>query len=389
MQVHDAAGNPQYINASTVKMLYGEAPGNPDNANPGVGQGRTFMQYDGLGRLLRQESQTSEYRLISTVSYVPTDVTTDVAGLGSNGYDAAGNPVQYTVFNGEGDSFSKSTFRMDYLWRDGALLATTTGDRANAPRPGVTLKTYDGNGHIRSVIDPSDGNSDQTRFFNTDANGTVLRSVQIGRDSQGRLLNTITNVVNNSVTQASGVQQQPGLSNEQFQLVAAGQVLGRYGEMVNPDGPRNKDNKLQFIEDSDFNFVYKSVNDGAAQGTSTYTVAKGDTLQSIARSQLGDADLWFTIAQANGLADSAELEVGQVLRIPAVVVTSTNNDDGTFEAYDPTAIIGDTTPVIPQPPKKKSNPLKMILIIVAAVVITIFTAGALSGVATGFAQTSN
>jgi len=79
--------------------------------------------------------------------------------------------------------------------------------------------------------------------------------------------------------------------------------------------------------------------------------------------------------------------VGQVLRIPAVVVTSTNNDDGTFEAYDPTAIIGDTTPVIPQPPKKKSNPLKMILIIVAAVVITIFTAGALSGVATGFAQT--
>jgi hypothetical protein len=148
--------------------------------------------------------------------------------------------------------------------------------------------------------------------------------------------------------------------------------------MVNPDGPRNKDNKLQFIEDSDFNFVYKSVNDGAAQGTSTYTVAKGDTLQSIARSQLGDADLWFTIAQANGLADSAELEVGQVLRIPAVVVTSTNNDDGTFEAYDPTAIIGDTTPVIPQPPKKKKNILKQIIIIVAAVVAVVLTAGALA-----------
>jgi hypothetical protein len=65
--------------------------------------------------------------------------------------------------------------------------------------------------------------------------------------------------------------------------------------------------------------------------------------------------------------------VGQVLRIPAVVVTSTNNDDGTFEAYDPTAIIGDTTPVIPQPPKKKKNILKQIIIVVAAVVVAYFT----------------
>jgi LysM repeat protein len=390
-------GNPERIHATTIRKIYGLAPGETGNAPPSIGDDLIRMEYDSLGRMQRQQTWSSEHNFMSLVSYAAADVTPipvtkfnlaqPPASPPPNGYDAVGNALQYTVFAANGAP--ASTYRMDYVHRDGALVSTTTGYRKDkdTTRSNSTLKTYDGNGHIRSVIDPDDAKSDQTRYFNTDASGTVLRSVQVGAQRPEHLNYTFDAQGNRVLLPQATVGLTGPQANEQFQLVAAGQVLGRYGEMVNPDAPRDKDNKLQFIVDSDFNTVFKSVNDGAAQGTSTYTVAKGDTLQSIARAQLGDEDLWFTIAQANGLADSAGLEEGQVLRIPAVIVTSTNNDDGTFEAYDPTAIIGDATPVIPQPPKKKKNILKQIIIVVAAVVITIYTAGALSGFTGGFVAT--
>ena len=77
----------------------------------------------------------------------------------------------------------------------------------------------------------------------------------------------------------------------------------------------------------------------------SYAVVAGDTLASIAKSFLGDAQVWYLIADANGLTagpdDSLESQVGRSLRIPNVVSNVRNNAD-TFSPYNPNTIISNT-----------------------------------------------
>src|SRR5262245_51650414 len=47
-----------------------------------------------------------------------------------------------------------------------------------------------------------------------------------------------------------------------------------------------------------------------------YVVKRGDTLAKIAKAQLGDAALFQTIADLNGLRDPSRISVGQRLEIP-------------------------------------------------------------------------
>lgn len=47
-----------------------------------------------------------------------------------------------------------------------------------------------------------------------------------------------------------------------------------------------------------------------------YVVKKGDTLQSIAKKELGSSDLWKAIAQSNPLVSPASLQPGREIKIP-------------------------------------------------------------------------
>lgn len=60
----------------------------------------------------------------------------------------------------------------------------------------------------------------------------------------------------------------------------------------------------------------RSGSDFSGEG-SQYTVQEGDTLAGIAEEHLGSADQWQIIAQANGISNPDQLEVGQTLTIPA------------------------------------------------------------------------
>ncbi|MDP1775846.1 MAG: pre-toxin TG domain-containing protein, partial [Moraxellaceae bacterium] len=111
-------------------------------------------------------------------------------------------------------------------------------------------------------------------------------------------------------------------------------------------------------------------------------MSQGDTLASIARMIWGDSRMWYLIADANGLAVGANdpLEAGETLRIPAVAGSSKNNAT-TFKPYDPSDIIGETSPnpkapPPPKPPKKKCGGLGAIVMVVVAVVAVVVTAGA-------------
>jgi hypothetical protein len=78
-------------------------------------------------------------------------------------------------------------------------------------------------------------------------------------------------------------------------------------------------------------------------------VSAGDTLRGIALAVFGDAQLWYLIADANGLKTDADLTTGRNLSIPNKV-TNLRNAADTFKPYAPGAIIGDTTPTLPDPP---------------------------------------
>jgi hypothetical protein len=108
-------------------------------------------------------------------------------------------------------------------------------------------------------------------------------------------------------------------------------------------------------------------------------VREGDTLQSIAQSQWGDASLWYLLADANGLTGSETLTAGMVLNVPSKVANLHNNT-GTFKVYDAGKAIGDTGPTLPDPPPRAQGcgVMGTILAVVIGVVVAALTAGALA-----------
>jgi hypothetical protein len=101
---------------------------------------------------------------------------------------------------------------------------------------------------------------------------------------------------------------------------------------------------------ADFDFNYTPVSAQYPASTpGSYVVSAGDTLRGIALAVFGDAQLWYLIADANGLKTDADLTAGRNLSIPNKV-TNLRNAADTFKPYAPGAIIGDTTPTLPDPP---------------------------------------
>lgn len=113
-------------------------------------------------------------------------------------------------------------------------------------------------------------------------------------------------------------------------------------------------------------------------------VQQGDTLKLMAARVLGDANLWYLIAQENGLSDpNAVLITGTSLRIPNNVV-SLSNSASSFKPFNVSEAIGDTTPTQPAPPvpasgKQGCGVLGQIIMIVVAIVVTYYSFGAGGG----------
>ncbi|SDP95280.1 LysM peptidoglycan-binding domain-containing protein, partial [Paracidovorax cattleyae] len=108
-----------------------------------------------------------------------------------------------------------------------------------------------------------------------------------------------------------------------------------------------------------------------------YTVVGGETLKDIARNVLGDASLWWRIAEANSLAVSGDgkLTAGQTLTVPKLSLNA--NSVETFQPYDPSQATGSMDPVLPVPANGGDcGVVGKIIMVVIAVVVTYLTAGA-------------
>lgn len=301
--------------------------------NEGVAQDQTngmelrANQYDANGRLLHQRTLKSNGALKSDVNY--------------DSYDAAGNVLQYSMTDYDGGY--TNTYAYGLARFEGYKQGTISG-WSTKMNPGTTTNGYDVNGNLISVSDSTKPANNRT--FVNDAAGHVLQVNQGG--------------------------------NVNRQLVVNGEVIGQHGVGINPVTPRDGQGNPNFSYKAEYDFGYQSIvanYPNAAPGS--YTVQNGDSLQSIARSAFGDSALWYRIAEANGLSSDRDLRVGQTLNIPNKPA-GVHNDGGVFKPYDPSKVVGDTTPNLPMPSAGGNGcgVLGAIVMVVVAVVVSVITYGA-------------
>ena len=291
-------------------------------SSPGVLNERRVSSYNNNGWLLEQDNYNSSNTLSSIISYT-----------NANAYDAAGNVNQYSLIvpNSYTNTYNYVYVKYD-SYKQSVVQGTSTYFSA-----GNTTSTYDINGNLISVTDRFQANNN--RSFTLNAQGHILQKTENGK--------------------------------LQYYYYANGNPVGSSGD-INP---------------ADFDYNYTPVSDSYPSATpASYTVSSGDTLQSIALAVYGDANLWYIIADANGIQTSADLKIGQTLVVPNKI-TNIHNDSTVFKPYNAGAIIGDTTPTLPDPPPPPPPPqasshghhcniIAMIIVIIVAIVATILTAGA-------------
>ncbi|WEF32877.1 hypothetical protein [Pseudoduganella chitinolytica] len=240
-----------------------------------------------------------------------------------NGYDEMGNLTGYDVVSAA-DGKNKGIYRIEYDYRDAYKELKTTLAKDGS----VVTSTYDANGNRISILETK---TDKTTVRNRlwyDADGHVQSYKPEGKDGG-------------------------------FNLIVNGNVLGE------EDG--DKDNLLGS------NYLPVTSPSMVAAPSSYSVQSANETLQSIAQSVWGDANLWYLIADANALTAESALKVGDILRIPARVNT-VHGDYDTYKPYDPSEQIGNTAPVMPPPKAKGCGVLGQVIMVVIAVAVTAMAA---------------
>jgi YD repeat-containing protein len=329
---------------------------------------------DALGRTLENKDVTNSKSRVTTYDrdnrvlkdiYDGTTTTyfyfTDTTDNDATATQAGAGSLAHTVAVPSSGPTVTTTYRYEY-WDDAKQ--STIKIAANWA-PGASQLTYDVNGHLKMAYDNGAGIT--TNYF-SNAQGLIMRrdTVQAGTNvgsqyyyyADGHRVGEVTNDPNNKVR----------LSYAES-LAIKDKSVDRKTLYKN----------FQPVTSADFDQNYEPINDSYPAAVSgSYTVRGGETLQSIARTLWGDAQMWYLLAEANGLTGQETLVAGRVLVIPNKV-TNIHNNASTFRPYNPGEAIGridPTLPAPPPPPKKGSGGIAQIIMIVVAVVVTIYTAGA-------------
>ncbi|HVX91237.1 MAG TPA: LysM domain-containing protein, partial [Candidatus Paceibacterota bacterium] len=285
--------------------------------------------YDGNGNLLSQRVYASDS---NNLKY---SVWYDQDGNGYADIDGAGNVQGYVLQD------PNQTLKYAYAYEagEGYREKTETGTRTSGTGTGgagTTTSVYDANGYLVGV--KTDQQANDRKIVN---------------DSTGKVL---------YVNQNGHVQRE---------LIANGEVLGRYGEVVNSQEPKDANGNPVFESIADFAFGFDSVAGNTPDTPDrTHVVGAGDTLEALAQAYYGDSRLWYRIADANGLSSNADLKPGAVLKIPGTEVNA--NSATTFKPYDPSAVIGDKTPVVPVP-KQHHSWFGELLVLAITIIVAAFT----------------
>lgn len=276
-------------------------------------EARTYA-YNSSGQIIRMKIWQVDGKPKDDLYYMPREG-------GGGGYDGAGNLLGYSVVPPEFANHTDYTSRFEKF--DTYKEALVTGYVNNTTR---TVESYfDQNGNVKKIIDKSDPDNWLTRTYIYDADGRVLRKMD-----------------------ASGITRT---------MIVNGEVMGTTGRNVGTNGYANP---------------YEPANSGANIAAPTiYTVrVDGEGLPAIAKTVWGDANLWYLIADANGLSGGEQLKANQVLKLP-VRVNTVHNAYDTFAPYSASDAVGTTTPTMPAPAgaPPKCGPVGAIVTVVVAVIM--------------------
>ena len=347
---------------------------------PATGELKGSYTFDTLGRLTRQIDwlyNGSNAGYDRTIAYnVKGQVTSETVitkrgsdthtNYISNDYGYGGNYALGSIVYTSSSNYKNGAYQnytstsTSYAWWDGAVqstVSTTQGTTANS------TYYYDGNGRVTSIY--VGGARPRSITFTNDMNGQVIR-----RDESDNNWN----------------QGDPHEVWYRF----SGKQLGYSGNdgTLDTDYQTSIQNRTRTPGNGAFKFgstwgsshadfdlsldPITSYNQGSVG--SSYTVRAGDTLASVAAALWGDSSLWYRLAEANGMSAANALGEGQRLIVPSGVMRSQHNAS-TFKPYNPSEVLGDTSPVTPQPraqaKKGKCGIFGQILLAVIAVAITV------------------
>ncbi|MDA8456976.1 LysM peptidoglycan-binding domain-containing protein [Acidovorax sp. GBBC 3334] len=353
--LYDGAGRLVYSNALVMRGPEGKTPQYEFRYN----------HYDAKGKLLdtRVVVRGTAGDVVNRVDIAYHDA----GGATGLGYDAAGNLLGNRQVT-DGDEGKATVTKYEYQFMAGSYQQTSS----TAKREGneATTKTWrDANGFV-SNIEQVTGASDErfNRAFVNDAQGNAIY-VNQGAGHTGRIQNPGTYLggwVGDSLN--------PG--HVQRQLVAHGEVLARYGDAPDSENPpANAGDVPKYVSTAEFRLNAAPLHlKGANLDAIAYTVVGGETLKDIARNVLGDAKLWWRIAEANGLAVSGDgqLKAGQTLSVPKLALNANSVD--TFQPYDPGRVTGSMDPLLPAPAGQDGGcgGLGKIIMVAIAVVVAVY-----------------
>lgn len=254
-------------------------------------------------------------------------------------YDSAGNLLRYDAVRSPGSREQRFRYSIEYdlddvYQKEYEYINKTLLSSGGFSYTSRSEYEYTANGHLKSV--ESDPGSDGKRWMTVDHRGQILYLRRGGEYG--------------------------------YEPTAFAYANDQYVASVSTDT-------------ADVNPLYQSISTEFPKANPTsYVTAEGDTLGRVAALVYGDSRLWYLIGDANAvdLDPGAFLSVGQTLTIPSRN-TSVFNSADSFKPYDPSEIVGNTSPELPPPPapsRGKCGVFSQLIVIVVAVVATVVTYGA-------------
>ncbi|MCH1553227.1 MAG: LysM peptidoglycan-binding domain-containing protein, partial [Luminiphilus sp.] len=315
--------------------------------------GGTTWSYDNVGNILtRNDGSTSEVNIYDYAYRVYQ--TTKTEPDGDDDGDEADVTLTTTTFDRDGKTLTtkadETTFT--YTYNSAGLVTKITGSGADSAS-GSSRSSYDENGRL-SVVNRGSGDDDSASTLKTfayDNDGRIISRATVGGDDAG-------------VT---------------YYLYGNGNPLGEYQSGSAASPTLNTGNYSVFQTISSGFGDDDSAN--PASSITQVTIQGGESLKSLAAQNYGSPDLWYLIADANGLKGSERLEAGTRLVIP-------NNANNAFQTAETNAlykegdIVGSKLPNLTTPPPEEDECAKITAIIlivvvaIVAVVLTVVTVGA-------------
>ncbi|WP_162782258.1 putative Ig domain-containing protein, partial [Arenimonas caeni] len=329
---------------------------------------------------VKQSTDLSVLTLLEGVHYT-------TAG-GASGYDAAGRLTTYRYikhaptwvgssgYSSQANQTFTHTYTFTYQNRTGYLEASITGTSSNSSfKTTTSTSTYDAAGRRSQVVDktpiPDTDDLESRRKFAYNADGQIIRRQDHYKDDgqwvQGKDegANKLQNIAPRLISQADWDALTKAEREAWYDKRDNHLMTYVSGQLVATQDQAGKLDVLGQLT----GFSNTSL------GRSQVQVQQGDTLKSIAARVYGNDQLWYVLADANGLGGDDALVAGSTLTVPEVKTSL--NDASTFKPYDPGEITGPTTPSLPYipPPDQGCGAIGQIIMVVVTIVVTVYTAG--------------